>query len=65
MASIADDKAMLNELINGSGDLHSLTASMVFKDKIPVGTSLKDIKKNYHELRQDAKKYESITKIYL
>lgn len=35
MASVANDKAMLDELINGSKDMHSLTAKMVFKDKIP------------------------------
>lgn len=57
MASIANDKAMLDELINGSGDLHSLTAKMVFT-QIPRETSLKDIKKNYHDLRQEAKGYE-------
>lgn len=57
MASIANDTAMLDELVNGSGDLHSLTAKMVFT-QIPRDTSLKDIKKNYHDLRQDAKGYE-------
>lgn len=61
MASIANDKAMLEELINGSGDLHSLTAKMVFT-QIPRDTSLKDIKEKYHELRQEAKGYESISK---
>ena len=57
MASIANDTAMLDELVNGSGDLHSLTAKMVFT-QIPRDTSLKDIKKNYHDVRQDAKGYE-------
>ena len=57
MASIANDKAMLDELINGSGDLHSLTAKMVFTD-IPRDTPLKDIKSKYHDYRQKAKGYE-------
>lgn len=58
MASMANDEAMLDELINGSGDLHSLTAKMVFKDKIPQDMPLKDIKKNFKDLRQEAKGYE-------
>lgn len=57
MASIANDKAMLEELIHGSGDLHSLTARMVFT-QIPDDTPLKEVKKKYHELRQEAKGYE-------
>lgn len=57
MASIANDSAMLDELINGSGDLHSLTAKMVFTE-IPRDTPLKEIKKKYHDLRQEAKGYE-------
>lgn len=57
MASIANDKAMLDELINGSGDLHSLTARMMF-DEIPDDMPLKQVKKEYHDLRQKAKGYE-------
>lgn len=57
MASIANDKAMLDELVNGSGDLHSLTAKMVFLD-IPRDTSLKDVKNKFHDYRQEAKGYE-------
>lgn len=57
MASMANDEAMLDELINGSGDLHSLTAKMVFQ-QIPRDTPLKDIKKNFKDLRQEAKGYE-------
>lgn len=57
MASIANDTAMLDELVNGSGDLHSLTAKMVFKE-IPRDTPLKEIKSKYHDLRQEAKGYE-------
>lgn len=57
MASMANDEAMLDELINGSGDLHSLTAKMVFQ-QIPRDMPLKDIKKNFKDLRQKAKGYE-------
>lgn len=57
MASISNDKAMLEELIHGSGDLHSLTAKMVFSE-IPRDTPLKDIKTKYHALRDKAKGYE-------
>lgn len=57
MASMANDEAMLDELINGSGDLHSLTAKMVFQ-QIPRDMPLKDIKKNFKNLRQEAKGYE-------
>lgn len=57
MASIANDKAMLDELTHGSGDLHSLTAKMVFL-QIPRDMPLKDIKKNFKDLRQEAKGYE-------
>lgn len=58
MASIANDKAMLDELINGSKDMHALTAKMVFKDVIPQDMPTKEIKKRFHELRQEAKGYE-------
>lgn len=57
MASMANDEAMLDELTNGSGDLHSLTAKMVFQ-QIPRDMPLKDIKKNFKDLRQKAKGYE-------
>lgn len=57
MASMANDEAMLDELINGSGDLHSLTAKMVFQ-QIPRDMPLKDVKKNFKDLRQEAKGYE-------
>lgn len=57
MASVANDKAMLDELINGSGDLHSLTARMVFEE-IPDDFPLTEIGKEYHNLRQEAKGYE-------
>lgn len=57
MASIANDKAIIEELTNGSGDIHSLTAYMSYKE-IPRNTAIKDIKKLYHNLRQEAKGVE-------
>ena len=57
MASIADDKAILDELINGSGDIHSLTAYMSYHE-IPRNTPIKEIKSKYHNLRQEAKGIE-------
>ncbi len=57
MASIADDKAIIKELTEGSGDIHSLTAYMSYKE-IPRDTPIKDIKKKYHHLRQEAKGIE-------
>ena len=57
MASIANDKAIIEELTNGSGDIHSLTAYMSYHE-IPRETPIKDIKKLYHNLRQEAKGIE-------
>ena len=57
MASIANDSAIIEELTNGSGDIHSLTAYMSYHE-IPRDTNIKDIKKNYHNLRQEAKGIE-------
>ena len=57
MASIANDSAIIEELTNGSGDIHSLTAYMSYQE-IPRDTNIKDIKKNYHNLRQEAKGIE-------
>ena len=57
LASIANDKLMLKEINEGSGDIHSLVASLVFKKEIG-DTPLKEIKKKFHDLRQFAKGYE-------
>lgn len=57
LASIANDKAVIKELTEGSGDIHSLTAYMSYKE-IPRDTPIKDIKKLYHNLRQEAKGIE-------
>ena len=57
MASIANDTAIIKELTNGSGDIHSLTAYMSYQE-IPRDTPVKDIKKKFHHLRQEAKGIE-------
>ena len=57
LASIANDELMLKELNEGSGDIHSLVASLVFKKEIG-DTPLREIKKKFHNLRQIAKGYE-------
>lgn len=57
LASIANDEAIIKELTEGSGDIHSLTAYMAYKE-IPRDTPIKDIKKLYHNLRQEAKGIE-------
>lgn len=63
LASIANDEAIIEELTNGSGDIHSLTAYMAYKE-IPRDTPIKDIKTLYHNLRQEAKGIEfAINKI--
>ena len=57
MASIANDKAIIEELTNGSGDIHSLTAYMAYPE-IPRDTPIMSIKKQFHHLRQEAKGIE-------
>lgn len=57
MASISNDEAIIKELTEGSGDIHSLTAYMAYSE-IPRETPIKDIKKLYHNLRQEAKGIE-------
>lgn len=58
LADIANDEAIIKELTYGSGDIHSLTAYMSYKKEIPRDTPIKDIKKLYHSLRNDAKGIE-------
>lgn len=57
MGDIANDKAILNELINGDKDLHTLTAKIVF-DYIPKDMTAKEVKKQFHKERQLSKGYE-------
>ena len=65
MASIANDTAIIKELTEGSGDIHSLTAYMSYPE-IPRDIRIQDIKKQYHNLRQEAKGIEfAINKIFI
>lgn len=54
MADISQDKAMLDVFLKGE-DMHSTVAYMIFPDQIPRDTPIKDIKKLYKHLRQEAK----------
>lgn len=59
-ADIYNEKAMLDEFLHGSGDMHSLCAYMVYKKpgQIPRDTPIKDIKKLYPEYRKPVKPIE-------
>ena len=58
MASIANDKAIIHELMEGSKDLHSLTAYISYPNLIPRDTPITEIKAKYHHLRQESKGIE-------
>ena len=53
-ADIYDEKAMLKEYIEGSGDIHSLAAKGCFPDEL-AGVEVKDVKKVRPDLRKKAK----------
>ena len=57
MASIANDKAMLDEIMYGDKDLHTLTAKLVFKE-IPKNATAAEVKSKFHDQRDQAKGYE-------
>lgn len=57
-ADIYKEKAMIEEFLYGSGDIHSLCAYMVYIDKIPRDTPIKSIKKLYPHLRKEVKAVE-------
>lgn len=54
MADFSKDRAMMNVFLKGE-DMHSTVAYMIYPDKIPRDTPIKDIKKLYKHLRQEAK----------
>jgi DNA polymerase I-like protein with 3'-5' exonuclease and polymerase domains len=54
MADFSHDQAMMDVFLKGE-DMHSTVAYMIFPDQIPRDTNIKDIKKLYKQLRQDAK----------
>ena len=51
MASISNDKALIHELMEGSGDLHALTAYMSYPDQIPRDTKITE--KHHNEYREN------------
>ena len=53
-ANIYNETAMIEEFINGSGDIHSLVAKGCFPNEL-VGIEIKDIKKKRPDLRNKAK----------
>lgn len=57
MADITNDKAMLDELNHGEGDMHTLAAKMLY-DQIPKDMSAKEVKEKFHDERQRAKSLE-------
>ena len=58
IASISNDKAMLDLFTTGCRDAHSLVAYMSYPDIIPRDTRIEDIKKLYPEARQNSKGIE-------
>lgn len=53
---------MIKELSKPNGDIHSLVAYMSYPNIIPRGTPIEDIKKKYHEARQNSKGIEFAVK---
>lgn len=58
IASVSNDKSMIDLFETGCGDVHSLVAYMSYPNIIPRSTKIEDIKKLYHEQRQEAKGIE-------
>lgn len=58
IASVSKDQAMIDLFENKGGDIHSLVAYMSYPEVIPRDTNLHDIKKKYHQYRQEAKGIE-------
>lgn len=56
-ADIYEEKSMLNEFLNGSGDMHSLCAKLVFHEELK-DIEVKDIKKKRPDLRSKVKSIE-------
>lgn len=57
MADMANDTAMINELMYGEKDLHTLTAKLVFP-QIPKDMPVEEVREKFHDERQQAKGYE-------
>mgnify|MGYP003611200917 FL=1 len=58
IASVSNDKSMIDLFETGCGDVHSLVAYMSYPNIIPRSTRIEDIKELYHEQRQEAKGIE-------
>lgn len=57
-ADIYNEKHMIDEFLVGSGDIHSLMALTFFEDQMDKGTTTKDVKSKYPDLRKKAKSPE-------
>ena len=57
-ADIYNEQSMLKEFLEGSGDMHSLCAYMVYKDEIPRDTPISEIKDKFPKLRKAVKPIE-------
>lgn len=57
-ADIYNEPHMIEEYLHGSGDMHSLMALTFFEDLMDKGTTTKDVKKKYPDLRKKAKSPE-------
>lgn len=58
IASVSNDAAMIDIFETGCNDVHSLVAYMSYPDIIPREIPIENIKKLYHQARQDAKAIE-------
>ena len=65
IASVSKDKAMIDLFEEGCGDVHSLVAYMSYSNVIPRDTKIEDIKKLYHNERQEAKGIEFAINPYI
>lgn len=57
-ADIYNEKAMIDEYLHGSGDMHSLMAITFFGNQMEEGITTKEVKEKYPKLRKDAKSPE-------
>lgn len=65
IASVSQDEAMIDLFERGCGDVHSLVAYMSFPNIIPRDTNIEDIKKLYHNERQEAKGVEFAVNLHI
>jgi len=57
-ADIYGEKAMIEEFLYGSGDMHSLMAIVFFGDQMEPGITTKEVKEKHPDLRKNAKSPE-------